>query len=47
MAINFARSTVIISVGAALSLITVFDWGAHRIIVNRAPWGGTWVNRGA
>ena len=23
-----------------------FDWGAHRVFVNRAPWGRTWVNRG-
>jgi hypothetical protein len=22
-----------------------FDWGAHRLFVNRAPWGRTWVNR--
>ena len=24
-----------------------FDWGAHRVIINNAPWGRTWVNRGA
>ncbi|MGD1094748.1 MAG: DUF3300 domain-containing protein [Bryobacteraceae bacterium] len=23
-----------------------FDWGAHRVFVNNAPWGRTWVNRG-
>ena len=24
-----------------------FDWGAHRVFINAAPWGRTWVNRGA
>jgi len=24
-----------------------FDWGRHSVFVNRAPWGRTWVNRGA
>jgi uncharacterized protein DUF3300 len=24
-----------------------FDWGAHRVYVNNAVWGRTWVNRGA
>ena len=24
-----------------------FDWGAHRVFVNNAVWGRTWVNRGA
>ncbi len=24
-----------------------FDWGAHRVFVNNAPWGRTWYNRGA
>jgi hypothetical protein len=24
-----------------------FDWGAHRLYVNNAAWGRTWVNRGA
>jgi hypothetical protein len=23
-----------------------FDWGAHRVFINSAPWGRTWVNRG-
>ena len=23
-----------------------FDWGAHRVFVNNAVWGRTWVNRG-
>jgi len=23
-----------------------FDWGAHRVFINNAPWGRTWVNRG-
>ena len=23
-----------------------FDWGAHVVFVNNAPWGRTWVNRG-
>jgi hypothetical protein len=23
-----------------------FDWGGHRIFINNAPWGRTWVNRG-
>jgi hypothetical protein len=22
-----------------------FDWGAHRVFVNAAPWGRTWANR--
>lgn len=22
-----------------------FDWGAHRVFINNAPWGRTWVNR--
>lgn len=22
-----------------------FDWGAHRVFINAAPWGRTWVNR--
>ncbi len=24
-----------------------FDWGRHTVFVNHAPWGRTWVNRGA
>ena len=24
-----------------------FDWGRHTVIINNAPWGRTWVNRGA
>jgi len=24
-----------------------FDWGAHAIFLNNAPWGRTWVNRAA
>lgn len=24
-----------------------FDWGGHRVFINNAPWGRTWVNRGA
>jgi len=24
-----------------------FDWGAHRVFINNAPWGRTWINRGA
>jgi len=24
-----------------------FDWGRHAVIINNAPWGRTWVNRGA
>lgn len=24
-----------------------FDWGAHRVFINNAYWGRTWVNRGA
>ena len=24
-----------------------FDWGAHTVFVNHAPWGRTWINRGA
>jgi len=24
-----------------------FDWGAHRVFINNAAWGRTWVNRGA
>lgn len=24
-----------------------FDWGAHRVFINSAPWGRTWVNRAA
>jgi hypothetical protein len=24
-----------------------FDWGAHRVFINNAPWGRTWYNRGA
>jgi hypothetical protein len=24
-----------------------FDWGAHRVFINNAVWGRTWVNRGA
>ncbi len=24
-----------------------FDWGRHVVIVNNAPWGRTWSNRGA
>ncbi len=24
-----------------------FDWGGHRVIINNAPWGRTWGNRGA
>ena len=23
-----------------------FDWGAHAVIINNAPWRRTWVNRG-
>jgi hypothetical protein len=23
-----------------------FDWGDHRVFINNAPWGRTWVNRG-
>jgi Protein of unknown function (DUF3300) len=23
-----------------------FDWGAHRVFINSAPWGRTWANRG-
>ncbi len=23
-----------------------FDWGAHRVFINNAPWGRTWANRG-
>ncbi len=23
-----------------------FDWGGHRVFINNAPWGRTWVNRG-
>ncbi len=23
-----------------------FDWGRHAVIINSAPWGRTWVNRG-
>jgi hypothetical protein len=25
---------------------TRFDWGAHAVFVNNAPWGRTWANRG-
>jgi Protein of unknown function (DUF3300) len=25
---------------------TRFDWGAHAVFINNAPWGRTWVNRG-
>ena len=24
-----------------------FAWGEHRVFINNAPWGRTWVNRGA
>jgi hypothetical protein len=24
-----------------------WDWGAHRLFINNAPWGRTWANRGA
>ena len=24
-----------------------FDWGRHVVVINNAPWGRTWVNRGA
>ena len=24
-----------------------FDWGGHRVFINNAPWGRTWVNRGS
>jgi hypothetical protein len=24
-----------------------FDWGGHVVFVNNAPWGRTWLNRGA
>jgi hypothetical protein len=24
-----------------------FDWGAHTVFINNAPWRRTWVNRGA
>ena len=24
-----------------------FDWGGHRVYINNAPWGRTWINRGA
>lgn len=24
-----------------------FDWGGRRVFINNAPWGRTWVNRGA
>jgi Protein of unknown function (DUF3300) len=24
-----------------------FDWGGHRVFINNAPWGRSWVNRGA
>jgi len=27
--------------------VSRFDWGAHTVIINNAPWGRTWVNRGA
>jgi hypothetical protein len=23
-----------------------WDWGGHRLYINNAPWGRTWVNRG-
>ncbi len=23
-----------------------FDWGGHRVYINNAPWGRTWINRG-
>ena len=25
---------------------TRFDWGAHTVFINNAPWGRTWANRG-
>jgi hypothetical protein len=25
--------------------INRFDWGAHRVFINEAPWGRTWANR--
>ncbi len=25
---------------------TRFDWGAHAVFINNAPWGRTWYNRG-
>lgn len=25
---------------------TRFDWGAHTVFINNAPWGRTWYNRG-
>jgi len=25
---------------------TRFNWGAHAVFINNAPWGRTWVNRG-
>jgi len=25
---------------------TRFDWGAHAVFINNAPWGRTWANRG-
>ena len=24
-----------------------FAWNEHRVFINNAPWGRTWVNRGA
>ncbi len=24
-----------------------FDWGTHVVVINNAPWGRTWVNRGS
>jgi hypothetical protein len=39
-----------ITVGAAFSPwgwgASRFDWGGHAVIINNAPWGRTWVNRG-
>jgi hypothetical protein len=26
---------------------TRFDWGAHAVFINNAPWGRTWANRGS
>jgi hypothetical protein len=38
-----------ITIGAAFRPwgwgVNRFDWGAHRIFINNAPWGRTWFNR--
>ena len=40
-----------ISIGAAFRPwgwgVNRFAWGEHRVFINNAPWGRTWVNRGA